>query len=72
MIVVEEIEIYEVIFVKKMMKKECEKIIVKMEVEMKEVVKVLDFECVVELRDLLLELKVEGWKKWVRVRILLL
>jgi excinuclease ABC subunit B len=45
---------------KKLTKKEREKVIAKMEVEMKEAAKALDFERAAELRDLLLELKAEG------------
>ncbi|CEY39501.1 excinuclease ABC subunit B [Streptococcus pneumoniae] len=43
-----------------MTKKEREKTIAKMEAEMKEAAKALDFERAAELRDLLLELKAEG------------
>ncbi|MFD0770634.1 excinuclease ABC subunit UvrB [Bacillus sp. CGMCC 1.60114] len=45
---------------KKMTKKERENVIAKMEAEMKEAAKALDFERAAELRDLLLELKAEG------------
>jgi excinuclease ABC subunit B len=45
---------------KKLTKKEREKVIAKMEVEMKGAAKALDFERAAELRDLLLELKAEG------------
>lgn len=44
----------------KMSKKEREKVIEKVEMEMKEAAKALDFEKAAELRDLLLELKAEG------------
>ncbi|MCC9088421.1 MULTISPECIES: excinuclease ABC subunit UvrB [Bacillus] len=44
----------------KMSKKEREKVIEKVEIEMKEAAKALDFEKAAELRDLLLELKAEG------------
>lgn len=43
-----------------MTKKERENTIAKMEAEMKEATKALDFERAAELRDLLLELKAEG------------
>lgn len=56
----EETEIYEATPAKKMTKKEREKTIAKMEAEMKEAAKALDFERAAELRDLLLELKAEG------------
>ncbi|MBR9656142.1 MULTISPECIES: excinuclease ABC subunit B [Bacillus cereus group] len=56
----EETETYEATPAKKMTKKEREKTIAKMEAEMKEAAKALDFERAAELRDLLLELKVEG------------
>ncbi|MCU5703638.1 excinuclease ABC subunit B [Bacillus wiedmannii] len=56
----EEPEMYEAAPAKKMTKKEREKTIVKMEAEMKEAAKALDFERAAELRDLLLELKAEG------------
>ncbi|OUB36984.1 excinuclease ABC subunit B [Bacillus thuringiensis serovar yunnanensis] len=56
----EETETYEATPSKKMTKKEREKTIVKMEAEMKEAAKALDFERAAELRDLLLELKAEG------------
>ncbi|HDR8125807.1 TPA: excinuclease ABC subunit B [Bacillus cereus] len=56
----EETETYEATPAKKMTKKEREKTIAKMEAEMKEVAKALDFERAAELRDLLLELKAEG------------
>lgn len=56
----EETEVYEAGPVKKMTKKEREKTIAKMEAEMKEAAKALDFERAAELRDLLLELKAEG------------
>lgn len=56
----EEPETYEATPAKKMTKKEREKIIAKMEAEMKEAAKALDFERAAELRDLLLELKAEG------------
>lgn len=56
----EEPEMYEAAPAKKMTKKEREKTIAKMEVEMKEAAKALDFERAAELRDLLLELKAEG------------
>ncbi|PFQ50782.1 excinuclease ABC subunit B [Bacillus cereus] len=56
----EEPETYEAAPTKKMTKKEREKTIAKMEVEMKEAAKALDFERAAELRDLLLELKAEG------------
>lgn len=46
-----------------MFKKECDVFIEGMEYEMKEVVKVFDFECVVEFCDVLLEIKVEGWSE---------
>lgn len=45
---------------KKMTKKERLKVIEKMEIEMKEAAKALDFERAAELRDLILELKAEG------------
>ncbi|MEI4829972.1 excinuclease ABC subunit UvrB [Bacillus sp. FJAT-53711] len=45
---------------KKMTKKERENVIAKMEAEMKEAAKALDFERAAELRDLLLELRAEG------------
>ncbi|MEB8800373.1 excinuclease ABC subunit B [Bacillus cereus] len=56
----EEPETYETAPAKKMTKKEREKTIAKMEAEMKEAAKALDFEHAAELRDLLLELKAEG------------
>ncbi|HDR4359566.1 excinuclease ABC subunit B [Bacillus sp. DN_7.5] len=56
----EETETYEATHAKKMTKKEREKTIAKMEAEMKEAAKALDFERAAELRDLLLELKAEG------------
>ncbi|WP_336820358.1 excinuclease ABC subunit B [Bacillus thuringiensis] len=56
----EETETYEATPAKKMTKKEHEKTIAKMEAEMKEAAKALDFERAAELRDLLLELKAEG------------
>ncbi|WP_265938535.1 excinuclease ABC subunit B [Bacillus thuringiensis] len=56
----EETETYEATPAKKMTKKESEKTIAKMEAEMKEAAKALDFERAAELRDLLLELKAEG------------
>lgn len=56
----EETETYEAVPAKKMTKKEREKTIAKMEAEMKEAAKALDFERAAELRDLLLELKAEG------------
>ncbi|WP_420792337.1 excinuclease ABC subunit B [Bacillus cereus] len=56
----EETEVYETTPAKKMTKKEREKTIAKMEAEMKEAAKALDFERAAELRDLLLELKAEG------------
>lgn len=56
----EDTETYEAAPAKKMTKKEREKTIAKMEVEMKEAAKALDFERAAELRDLLLELKAEG------------
>ncbi|HEF5710194.1 TPA: excinuclease ABC subunit B [Bacillus cereus] len=56
----EETETYEAAPAKKMTKKEREKTIAKMEAEMKEAAKALDFEHAAELRDLLLELKAEG------------
>ncbi|MBO1580247.1 MULTISPECIES: excinuclease ABC subunit UvrB [Bacillus] len=56
----EETEVYEAVPAKKMTKKEREKTIAKMEAEMKEAAKALDFERAAELRDLLLELKAEG------------
>jgi len=56
----EETEVYEAESAKKMTKKEREKTIAKMEAEMKEAAKALDFERAAELRDLLLELKAEG------------
>ncbi|PFS53576.1 excinuclease ABC subunit B [Bacillus thuringiensis] len=56
----EETETYEATPAKKMTKKEREKTIAKMEAEMKEAAKTLDFERAAELRDLLLELKAEG------------
>ncbi|PGZ63022.1 excinuclease ABC subunit B [Bacillus cereus] len=56
----EEPETYEATPTKKMTKKEREKTIAKMEAEMKEAAKALDFERAAELRDLLLELKAEG------------
>ncbi|WP_243290322.1 excinuclease ABC subunit UvrB [Bacillus sp. FJAT-47783] len=46
--------------VSKLSKKEREKVIEKMEAEMKEAAKALDFERAAELRDLILELKAEG------------
>ena len=56
----EETGTYEAAPAKKMTKKEREKTIAKMEAEMKEAAKALDFERAAELRDLLLELKAEG------------
>ncbi|MDA1663523.1 MULTISPECIES: excinuclease ABC subunit B [Bacillus cereus group] len=56
----EETETYGATPAKKMTKKEREKTIAKMEAEMKEAAKALDFERAAELRDLLLELKAEG------------
>ncbi|MFK4424676.1 excinuclease ABC subunit B [Bacillus mycoides] len=56
----EDMEIYEATPAKKMTKKERENTIAKMEAEMKEAAKALDFERAAELRDLLLELKAEG------------
>ncbi|PGD34856.1 excinuclease ABC subunit B [Bacillus wiedmannii] len=56
----EDPETYEAAPAKKMTKKEREKTITKMEAEMKEAAKALDFERAAELRDLLLELKAEG------------
>ncbi|MEF7657938.1 excinuclease ABC subunit B [Bacillus thuringiensis] len=56
----EETETYEATPAKKMTKKEREKTIAKLEAEMKEAAKALDFERAAELRDLLLELKAEG------------
>ncbi|PEJ20785.1 excinuclease ABC subunit B [Bacillus toyonensis] len=56
----EEPETYETTPAKKMTKKEREKTIAKIEAEMKEAAKALDFERAAELRDLLLELKAEG------------
>ncbi|WP_017153397.1 excinuclease ABC subunit B [Bacillus bingmayongensis] len=56
----EETEVYETTPTKKMTKKEREKTIAKMEAQMKEAAKALDFERAAELRDLLLELKAEG------------
>lgn len=56
----EEPETYEATPAKKMTKKEREKTIAKMEAEMKEAAKALDFERAAELRDLLLDLKAEG------------
>lgn len=56
----EETGTYEATPTKKMTKKEREKTIAKMEAEMKEAAKALDFERAAELRDLLLELKAEG------------
>ncbi|WP_459501823.1 excinuclease ABC subunit B [Bacillus sp. C1] len=56
----EETEVYEAASTKKMTKKEREKTIAKIEEEMKEAAKALDFERAAELRDLLLELKAEG------------
>ncbi|MEH7458462.1 excinuclease ABC subunit B [Bacillus sp. JJ1127] len=56
----ESAEVYEAAPAKKMTKKEREKTIAKMEAEMKEAAKALDFERAAELRDLLLELKAEG------------
>ncbi|MCU5174309.1 excinuclease ABC subunit B [Bacillus paranthracis] len=56
----EETETYEATPAKKMTKNEREKTIAKMEAEMKEAAKALDFERAAELRDLLLELKAEG------------
>ncbi|MED3265347.1 MULTISPECIES: excinuclease ABC subunit B [Bacillus] len=58
--IAEETETYEATPAKKMTKKEREKTIAKMEAEMKEAAKALDFERAAELRDLLLELKAEG------------
>lgn len=43
-------------------KKEKEKVIADMEKEMKEAAKALNFERAAELRDLILELKAEGWR----------
>ncbi|PFK35173.1 excinuclease ABC subunit B [Bacillus cereus] len=56
----EETEVYEATPAKKMTKKEREKTIAKVEAEMKEAAKALDFERAAELRDLLLELQAEG------------
>ncbi|MBJ8105539.1 MULTISPECIES: excinuclease ABC subunit B [Bacillus] len=56
----EDTETYEATPAKKMTKKERENTIAKMEAEMKEAAKALDFERAAELRDLLLELKAEG------------
>ncbi|PHD64524.1 excinuclease ABC subunit B [Bacillus toyonensis] len=56
----EEPETYEATPAKKMTKKERENTIAKIEAEMKEAAKALDFERAAELRDLLLELKAEG------------
>ncbi|WP_219375316.1 excinuclease ABC subunit B [Bacillus mycoides] len=56
----EDTEIYEATPAKKMTKKERENTIARMEAEMKEAAKALDFERAAELRDLLLELKAEG------------
>ncbi|MBJ8053789.1 excinuclease ABC subunit B [Bacillus cereus] len=56
----EDTETYEAAPTKKMTKKERENTIAKMEAEMKEAAKALDFERAAELRDLLLELKAEG------------
>lgn len=56
----EDTETYEAAPPKKMTKKERENVIAKMEAEMKEAAKALDFERAAELRDLLLELKAEG------------
>ncbi|KEK25364.1 excinuclease ABC subunit UvrB [Bacillus gaemokensis] len=56
----ESAETYETAPTKKMTKKERENTIAKMEAEMKEAAKALDFERAAELRDLLLELKAEG------------
>ncbi|WP_212934998.1 excinuclease ABC subunit B [Bacillus hominis] len=56
----EDTETYETAPAKKMTKKERENTIAKMEAEMKEAAKALDFERAAELRDLLLELKAEG------------
>ncbi|HDX9577309.1 TPA: excinuclease ABC subunit UvrB [Bacillus pseudomycoides] len=58
----EDTETYEAapLLSKKMTKKERENVIVKMEAEMKEAAKALDFERAAELRDLLLEFKAEG------------
>jgi excinuclease ABC subunit B len=56
----EDTETYEAVPAKKMTKKERENTIAKMEAEMKEAAKALDFERAAELRDLLLELKAEG------------
>ncbi|MFD6506348.1 excinuclease ABC subunit B [Bacillus sp. NPDC060175] len=56
----EDTETYEASPAKKMTKKERENTIAKMEAEMKEAAKALDFERAAELRDLLLELKAEG------------
>ena len=53
-------KLYEAAPAKKMTKKERENTIAKMEAEMKEAAKALDFERAAELRDLLLELKAEG------------
>ncbi|WP_242143847.1 MULTISPECIES: excinuclease ABC subunit UvrB [unclassified Bacillus cereus group] len=56
----EETEVYETTPTKKLTKKEREKTIAKMEEEMKEAAKALDFERAAELRDVILELKAEG------------
>ncbi|EJQ52823.1 UvrABC system protein B [Bacillus cereus BAG5X1-1] len=56
----EDTETYEATPAKKMTKKERENTIAKMEAEMKEAARALDFERAAELRDLLLELKAEG------------
>ncbi|EEL48539.1 MULTISPECIES: excinuclease ABC subunit B [Bacillus cereus group] len=56
----EETEVYDAAPAKKMTKKEREKTIAKVEAEMKEAAKALDFERAAELRDLLLELQAEG------------
>ncbi|EOW9528292.1 excinuclease ABC subunit UvrB [Bacillus cytotoxicus] len=56
----EETEVYEATPTKKLTKKEREKTIAKMEEEMKEAAKALDFERAAELRDVILELKAEG------------
>ena len=45
---------------KKLTKKELEKLVATLEVEMKEAAKALDFERAAELRDMIFELKVEG------------
>lgn len=56
----EEYETKEAPKLSKMSKKEREKVIEKVEMEMKDAAKALDFEKAAELRDLLLELKAEG------------